>query len=89
MSSLLETAVVKASVDRREIPARALLDGGATLMLVTHKLATTLGAKRIPSCKRVDGSLISDHVVELTLSSAYKKNGEQVTLDCHVVDHIQ
>ena len=36
----------------------------------------------------MDGSLISDHVVELTLSSAYKKDGEQVTIDCHVVDHI-
>ena len=90
-SSLLETAVVKASVDRRETLTRALLDGGATLTLVTCKLATTLGAKKIPSrveIKGVDGSLISDHVVELTLSSAYKKDGEQVTLDCHVVDHI-
>ena len=46
-TSLMETAVLKVTAGRTETIARALLDGGASLSLVTSRLATLLGAKKI------------------------------------------
>ena len=90
-SSLMETAVLKVTAGRTETVACALLDGGASLSLVTSRLATLLGAKKISShmnFKGVGGSLDTSHAVELELSSAYDREGESVTIHCQVVDHI-
>ena len=79
----METAVLKVTAGRTETIARALLDGGASLSLVTSRLSTLLGAKKISSqmnIKGVGGSLDTSHAVELELSSAYDREGESVTI---------
>ena len=89
-TSLMETAVLKVTAGRTETVARALLDGGASLSLVTSRFATLLGAKISShmNIKGVGGSLDTSHAVELELSSAYDREGESVTIHCQVVDHI-
>ena len=90
-TSLMETAVLKVTAGRMKTIAHALLDGGVSLSLVTSRLATLLGAKKISSqinIKGVGGSLDTTHAVELKLSSAYDREGESVTIHCQVVDHI-
>lgn len=74
--------------------ARAQLDTGATISLITKRLASTLRAKKIPNSSTVltgiGGSLTTLHQVELTLfgNPEMKCQDEEVTLRAHVIDHI-
>ena len=71
--------------------ARLFFDGGANISLITNHLAITLKAKRIQSYKEISefgGNRVSNHAVEIELSSAYEIRGRHVRVRCQVVDDI-
>ena len=71
--------------------ARVQLDPGATITLVTSRLAQALRAKPIPchtDITGVGGDKTSRCQVDLKLSSAFSPGGESIRVRAHVVDHI-
>ena len=75
----------------RSQKARAQLDSGATISLVTSKLAQALKARPIPchtEITGVRGGKTSSHQVDLELSSALAMGGDNIQVRAHVVDHI-
>ena len=90
-TSLLETALVRVEAGPHSTIARVLLDGGSNITLVTNRLANTLKAKKKPRPMKIEGlnsDSMSQHTVELTLSSVMERDGEELVTDCHIVDHI-
>lgn len=73
--------------------ARALLDTGASVSLITKELATMLGARRISNSSistGITGTSRTLYQVELTLSGDERVGceDERVILRAHVVNHI-
>ena len=71
--------------------ARAQLDPGTTITLVTTRLAQALKAKPIPchtDITGVGGDKTSRCQVDLRLSSAFSPGGESIQVRAHVVEHI-
>lgn len=88
------TAIVRVSSGGLEQKARALLDTGATVSLITRSLANTLKAKRISnssiSLTGVTGTGSTLYEVELTLEgdARVECEDERVRLRVHVVESI-
>ena len=85
-----QTALVTATAGHCIQKARAQLDTGASLSLITYRLANTLKAKPIPchtEINGVGGQMTSTHQVEIELSSAFCEEGDRITVRAHVVDN--
>ena len=78
------------SSDDQRRRARAILDTGATIPLITKKLANTLKANRIPESvvfiQGLVGRCYSPYQVQLELKSLY--GNESLSINAHVVDAI-
>ena len=85
------TVLATVTAGSRSQKARAQLDSGATITLVTSKLAQALKARPIPchtEITGVGGGKTSSHQVDLELSSALAPGGDSIQVRAHVVDHI-
>ena len=86
-----QTAVVPVTAGHCIQKARVQLDTGASLSLITSRLANTLKAKPIPchteEINGVGGQMTSTHQVEIELSSAFCEEGDRITVQAHVVDN--
>lgn len=88
------TAIVRVRSGGLIQKARAQLDTGASISLITRRLATTLNAKKIPNSAidltGIGGHLTTMYQVELTLLGDPKLGyqNELVTLRAHVVKDI-
>ena len=85
------TVLATVTAGSRSQKARAQLDSGATISLVTSKLAQALKARPIPchtEITGVGGGKTSSHQVDLELSSALAPGGDNIQVRAHVVDHI-
>lgn len=87
--SLPSTAVVTVKARGIVQKARAQLDSGATISLISRNLANTLKAKRLPNSGTeilgVGGSCRSPHQVEVILVG---NGGEEIAAHLHVVEVI-
>lgn len=86
---LPSTAIVSVRAEGLSQLARAQMDSGATISLISRQLAQTLRAPRIPhsstQIRGVGGVCHSPHQVEVTLIG---HGGEQIPARFHVVDRI-
>ena len=87
IQSLARTALVLVSSDGQRRRARAILDTGATIPLVTRKLASTLKANRIPESAVFIYGLVrqcySPCHIRLKLNSLY--GNKSLSIKAHVV----
>lgn len=83
------TAIVRVQAKGLQQKARAQLDSGATISLITRKLANTIRASKIPDSAMkisgIGGVEHSPHRVEVVLLG---RQGEEVVVTPHVVDQI-
>ena len=85
-----QTALVTATAGHCIQKARAQLDTGASISLITSRLANTLKVKRIPchtEINGVGGQMTSTHQVEVELSSAFCEEGDHIIVRAHVVNN--
>ena len=85
-----QTALVTATAGHCIQKARAQLDTGASISLITSRLANMLKAKHIPCHTEINGiggQMISTHQVEVELSSAFCEEEDHITVRAHVVGH--
>ena len=85
------TALATATAGAYQQRARALLDPGTTISLITSRLAGSLKAKRVRTSTDISGltgMLTSDHLVEVDLGPAFTSGGKVVTIKAHVIDSI-
>lgn len=87
--ALPSTAIIRVRADSLVQRARAQMDSGASISLMTRSLATTLKASKLPdsgaNISGVGGTLTSTHCVEVTLMG---DEGEEIPVKFHVVDAI-
>ena len=88
--SLARTVLTLVISDEQRRRARAILDTGATIPLITKQLSNTLRVTRVPNSATViqglSGHCYSPYKVNLTLKSLYSE--EFLTVKAHVVDEI-
>ena len=88
--SLARTVLTLVISDEQRRRARAILDTGATIPLITKQLSNTLRATRVSNSATViqglSGHCYSPYKVNLTLKSLYSE--EFLTVKAHVVDEI-
>ncbi len=91
--ALLSTAIALVSSGSYRQRARALLDSGASITLISERLASSLSAKRHHQRLQiagVTGGAVSRSYVEVTLKSVYQTNHhDSVSIKCHVVPKLQ
>ena len=69
------TALATIAVGTHQQRARALLDPGATISLITSRLANSLRVRSSTDISGLTGMLTNDHLVEVELSPAFTSGG--------------
>ncbi len=92
-SALLSTALTLASNGDYRQKARALLDSGASISLMSERLASSLKLKRYPQRLQiagVTGGAVSKYHVFVDLASLHSTDADnKVRVKCHVVPLLQ
>ena len=90
-SIIPRTALATVTAGRYQQKARVLLDTGATMSLITSRLANSLKARKIRSHTDITGlggGITSSYQVEVNLGSAFRTGGETLNVVAHVVECI-
>ena len=85
------TALVTATSGCHQQRARAFLDTGATITLITSRLANSLRAPRSRSNTNISGiagRLTSDYTVDVKLSSAFTSSDKSIHITAHIIESI-
>ena len=91
-AALLSTAIASVKHDSCERRARVLLDSGASISLMTEKLASELKLPRYAHRLKISGitgQAVSKYFVNANLYSIYSGQSEHITVKCHVIPKLQ